>query len=149
MRAATSPGIVIGNLSVAIYCLVGLGFMFQGIRYLVAAELMPYHLEVLALPWAEVDASFRQLFLGLLKGFGAGSLTVGLAVVLLALSALRSRTRWALWLTPAISGTYAGALVYVTNYALLPGAIPITVSVTLLVLVALAAFGSLWIPGPE
>jgi hypothetical protein len=149
MRAAISPGTLIGNLSVAIYCVVGLGFMFQGIRYLVAGELMPYHLEVLALPWAELDVSFQLLFLGLLKGFGAGSLSVGLAVVLLALLVLRPRARWALWLAPAISGIYAGALVYVTNYALLPGAIPITVSVTVLVLVALAAFGSLWIPRPE
>ena len=134
--------IVTKRLAVALYCLVGLGLLIQGVRYLVAAELMPYHLAVLELPWGGLDPTHQTLFLGLLKGFGAGSFGVGLAILLLALVPLRAGSRWARWATPAVAGSYTGLLVYVTQFALLPGAAPIVVTTTLSAMVIVAAVSS-------
>lgn len=134
---------VTGRLPVALYCLVGLGLLIQGVRYLSASELMPYHLAVLEMPWGGLESTYQTLFLGLLKGFGAGSFGVGLAILLLALVPLRAGTRWARWATPAVAGSYTALLVYVTQFALLPGAAPIAVTTTLLAMVIVAALSSI------
>ena len=127
------------QLPVVLYNVVGLGYLFQGIRYLARQELMPYHLAVLEENWENLDSAQQTLFLGLLKGFGAGSLCVGLTMILLAFLLLKSRTRWSLWVTPVIGVVYSGLMVYVTNFALLPRAIPIAVTLSLLGLTLLAA----------
>ena len=134
--------IVTVRLPVAIYTLVGLGLLVQGVRYLGSAELMAYHSAVIQTPWENLGADYQQLFLGLLKGFGAGSFGVGLAVILMALIPLRGGSRWAGWATPAVAATYTAGLVYVTNFALLPGATPIAVSFALFGLVTVAAVSS-------
>ena len=132
------------RLPVALYCLVGLGLLIQGVRYLLAAELMPYHLAVLEIPWKSLDPAHQTLFLGLLKGFGAGSFGVGLTILLLGLVPLRTGSRWARWATPAVAGSYTAALVYVTQFALLPGAAPIAVTTALLAMVIVAAVSSIF-----
>ena len=134
--------IVTVRLPVVIYVLVGLGLLVQGVRYLGAAELMPYHLAVIQTSWENLSADYQQLFLGLLKGFGAGSFGVGLAIILMAVIPLRGGKSWAVWATPTVAATYTAGLVYVTNFALLPGATPIAVSYVLLALVAGAAASS-------
>ena len=127
-----------------IYCLLGLGFVAQGIRYLWATELMPYHMAVIQVSWGELAANHQRLFLGLLKGFGAGALSTGVAVILLALFPLRLRQPWAYLVTPLVSVTYIGALTYVTTFALLPGAVPIAVSKLFLALVLFASVASVF-----
>ena len=42
---------------VVIYCFLGLGFLAQGVRYLGATELMPYHMEVIQVTWEELAAA--------------------------------------------------------------------------------------------
>jgi hypothetical protein len=103
---------------------------------------MPYHSAVIETPWEGLSTSYQKLFLGLLKGFGAGSLCVGLAILLLALVPFRAGSNWARWATPAVAATYTAALVYVTHLALLPGATPIAVTAALLGLVIAAAVSS-------
>ena len=136
--------IVTVRLPVVIYVLVGLGLLVQGVRYLGAAELMPYHLAVIQTSWENLSADYQRLSLGLLKGFGAGSFGVGLAIILMAAIPLRGGKGWAVWATPAVAATYTAGLVYVTNFALLPSATPIAVSYLLLGLVAGAAVSSLF-----
>ena len=135
---------VTNRLPVILYCIVGLGFMVQGVRYIGAAELMPYHLAVIETPWESLGASYQTLFLGLLKGFGAGSFGTGLAIVLMALFPFRTGSSWARWATPVVAALYTGALVYVTSFALLPGATPITVTATLHGFVIVAAICSMF-----
>jgi len=130
------------HLPILLYCIVGLGFLFQGVRYISATELMPYHLAVIETPWEGLDSSYQTLFLGLLKGFGTGSFCVGLAIILLALIPLRRGSRWARWVIPVIALTYTSALIYVTSFALLPGATPILVTTTLLGFVIAAVISS-------
>ena len=135
---------VTNRLPVALYCLVGLGYLVQGIRYIVAAQLMPYHMAVLDAPWSSLGGGYQTLFLGLLKGFGAGAFGVGLAIILMALFPLRTGNGWARWATPVVAVLYTGALVYVTSFALLPGATPIAVASTLHGIVIVAAVCSLF-----
>lgn len=132
------------RLPIVLYCLVGVGLLFQGVRYLSATEIMPYHLAVVAADWQNLGQEYQTLLLGLLKGFGAGSLGVGLAIILLALVPLRRGESWARWAIPLVAATYTAALVYVTRFALLPGAVPITVTATLLGLVILAGVCALF-----
>ncbi len=134
---------VTNRLPVILYSVVGLGYLMQGIRYFSAAELMPYHMAVLEGPWESLGAAQQTLFLGLLKGFGVGAFGVGLAIMLMALFPLRMGDSWAKWATPVVALLYTGALVYVTSFALLPGAAPIGVSATLHGLVIVAAITSM------
>ena len=98
--------------------------MVQGVRYISASQLMPYHTAVIDVPWDSLGTDYQILFLGLLKGFGAGSFCVGLAITILALIGFRTGSAWTHWVTPVIAATYTAALVYVTSFALLPGAAP-------------------------
>ncbi len=132
------------HLPLGLYSVVGLGLLLQGVRYLSSGELMPYHMAVIEIPWDSLERSQQTLFLGLLKGFGAGAFCVGFATLLLAFIPLRAGQRWARWVTPAVAGSYSAALVYVTQGALLPGATPIAVSVALCAMVVIAAVGSLF-----
>jgi len=130
------------HLPIIIYCIVGLGWLIQGVRYIGAETLMPYHMAVIEIPWQHLDPGYQKLFLGLLKGFGVGSFCVGATILLVTLIPFRKGSKWARWALPAIAATYSGALIYVTRFALLPGAIPILVTATLLGLVLIAAAGS-------
>lgn len=135
---------VTNRLPVILYSFVGLGYLVQGVKYFSAAELMPYHMAVLETPWESLGAEYQTLLLGLLKGFGAGAFGVGLAIILMALFPLRTGSSWARWATPVVAVLYTGALVYVTSFALLPGASPIAVSATLHGIIIVAAVSSMF-----
>ena len=135
---------VTNRLPVILYSFVGLGYLVQGVKYFSAAELMPYHMAVLETPWESLGVEYQTLLLGLLKGFGAGAIGVGLAIILMALFPLRAGSSWARWATPVVAALYTGALVYVTSFALLPGATPIAVSTTLHGIVMVAAVSSMF-----
>jgi len=130
------------RLPVFLYSLVGAALMAQGVRYIVATAFMPYHSAVIAAPWDSLGPGHQTLILGLLKGFGAGSFCVGLAIILMTLIPFRSGRSWARWAIPAVAATYTAALVYVTTFALLPGAAPISVSLALLGCVVVASASS-------
>ena len=128
-----------GQLPLYLYCIVGLGLIVQGIRYLGGNEIASYHIEVIETSWGSIEQNYQHLLVGLYRGFGAGFLCVGLAVIVLAVIPFRNGDRWAIWATPTIAGVYTSALIYVTSTALLPGATPILVSKTLFALVVVAA----------
>ena len=130
------------RLPVLLYCLVGAALLAQGVRYIGATAFMPYHSAVIATPWDGLSQSHQTLTLGLLKGFGAGSFCVGLAIILMTLIPFRAGCSWSRWAIPAVAATYTGGLVYVTKFALLPGATPIAVSLTLLGCVVVASVSS-------
>lgn len=135
---------VTNRLPVILYSVVGLGYLVQGVRYISAAELMPYHMAVLEAPWESLGAVYQTLFLGLLKGFGAGAFGAGLAITLMALFPLRTGSSWARWATPVVAAPFTGAMVYVTSFGLLPGATPIAVTATLHGFVIVAAVCSMY-----
>lgn len=126
------------KIPIALYCVVGIGLIIQGVRYLGGSEIAPYHLAVIDTSWTNIDGRYQQLLLGLYRGFGAGFLCVGLSTIILALIFARTKDRWAQIAAPGIAGSYTAALVFVTSSALLPGANPVTVSAVLFSAIALA-----------
>jgi hypothetical protein len=116
--------------------------MVQGVRYISATAFMPYHSAVIGAPWDGLSQSHQTLILGLLKGFGAGSFCVGLTIILMTLIPFRAGSEWSRWAIPTVAATYTGALVYVTKFALLPGANPIAISFALLGCVVVASASS-------
>jgi len=127
------------QLPLYLYCIVGLGLIGQGIRYLAGTEIAPYHIEVIETSWEHIEQSYQHLLVGLYRGFGAGFLCVGLSTIVLALIPFRDGNRWAIWATPTIAGIYTLALNYVTFTTLLHGAAPILVSKILFAMVMVAA----------
>ena len=127
------------QLPMILYCLVALGSIAQGVRYLGGDEIADYHESVIATPWENIAPNYQRLLLGLYKGFGAGFLCVGLTIIVLVFIPFRAGDRWAVWATPGIAGVYWATLAYVTSSALLPGANPIALSRVALGIVVLAA----------
>ena len=56
------------RIAIGLYCLVGAGFLGQGLRYLVSDALMDYHMAVIGIPWDAIGHSYQALLLGLLRG---------------------------------------------------------------------------------
>ena len=137
------------RLPVILYSLMAIGCLAQGIRYFFAEQIMPYHMAVLSTSWEQLSVEHQTLMLGLLKGFGAGSFAVGLGILLLTLVPLRAGRVWARWATPVVALSYAGSLIHVTRFALLPDAAPITVSTVVLGLVLAALLCSITRKAPE
>ena len=129
-------------VAVVLYCLIGLGLMVQGVRYLVVTEFRPYHEAVVGTPWPQVTAAYQRLILGLLKGFGAGALCAGLTLFLVAIVPLRLDHEWARSVAAVLTLTYTAGLIYATRFALVPGSRPIAISITLFVLGLVAAIAS-------
>lgn len=126
------------RIAIVVYAIVGVALMFKGVEYLIASEVASYHQEVIRIPWDSLDEAEQTLLLGLLKGFGAGSFCVGLGV-LVALVPLRRGVASARWGLAVMALAYTGVLMYVTRFALNPGAAPITVTEVLFALSVVAA----------
>ncbi len=132
------------DFAVVAYCVVGVGLMAQGIRYLVASQFMDYHAEVVNERWNQLSAAEQRLLLGLLRGFGAGMFCLGLAMVFIAIEPLRRGAMLVHWFMAFISITYTGMLVRVTSRALLPGAAPILVTIVMCALCVFASAASIY-----
>ena len=130
------------NFAVAAYCLVGIGLAAQGLRYLVASQYMHYHADVIQERWSQLKPTEQRLMLGLLKGFGAGMLCLGLTVVFVALGPLRDGAYVAHWFLAFLAITYTALLVHIKRVSLLTHAVPIAVTTTMCALSIAAAIAS-------
>ena len=139
--------ITLRDFAVGAYSVVGVGLMAQGLRHLIAGQFMHYHADVIKERWSQLQPAEQRLMLGLLKGFGAGMFCLGVAVVFIALVPLRSDLAHG-GLSPApfflafVSIMYTAMLAHVTRFALLPGAAPIVVTITMCALCVAAAAAS-------
>ena len=134
--------LTLNDCAVTAYCVVGLGLAAQGLRYLVASEYMHYHADVVQENWSQLKPTEQRLMLGLLKGFGAGMLCLGLSTVFVALGPLRDGAYLAHWFLAFLAITYTALLVHITRFALLPRAEPIAVTSTMCALSIAAAIAS-------
>lgn len=130
------------DLAVIAYSLVGLGLAAQGLRYLVASQYMHYHADVIQERWSQLKPTEQRLMLGLLKGFGAGMLCLGLTMAFVAVGPLRDGAYVAHWFLAVLAIGYTALLVHITRVALLPNAAPIAVTTTMCALSIAAAIAS-------
>ncbi len=131
------------DFAVAAYAIVGVGLAAQGLRYLVASQYMHYHADVVQEHWSEFKPSEQRLMLGLLKGFGAGMLGLGLTLAFVALGPLRDGAYMAHWFLAVSAIGYTALLVHITRFALLPHAAPIVVTTIMCCLSIAAAIAGL------
>lgn len=115
------------KVSIGIYVLVGVFFALSGLSYIITPEYMPYHAAATQTPWDQLDAGFKGLFLGLLKATGAGVLSMGITIILLALIPLRQKLSWAFWLVPLLAIGFWVLVIYATYtvYTMTPASPPI------------------------
>lgn len=74
-----------------IYTLVaGLLFTFSG-------EFFPFHSDVIGVPWAELEAPQRMLYLGMMRTEGAGFLASATAIGILLMIPFRQGLPWTAW----------------------------------------------------
>lgn len=73
------------TLSVALFCLVGLGAFAMGLRYSTSAVPASYHAEILAANGAELDGNLTLVLTALYRGFGGALVALAVAMVCLAL----------------------------------------------------------------
>ena len=97
--------------------LFGFGFIgiflgLLGVVYLTTSEFMPYHSEAVQAEWSNLDPNFQGLFLGFLKGLGAGALIAGSSVVVMVVSSFRKSAAPYRFLLPFVSIGYTGLLLY-------------------------------------
>lgn len=130
--------------AVAAYCIVGAGLAAQGLRYLVASQFMHYHADVIQERWSQLKPTEQRLMLGLLKGFGAGMLCLGLTIIFVALGPLRDGVYMAHWFVAFLAIGYTALLVHITRFALLPHAAPIAVT-TIMSALSIAGAVASWV----
>jgi hypothetical protein len=66
-----------------------------GVHYLASDTLMPYHLQVLDVPWNTLTPHTQMLFLTLMKGTGLVGLLAGVSLAVLLAVPFRRREPWA------------------------------------------------------
>ena len=103
------------RLSLILFLLVGLSLFALGLIYLTADHFMPYHEQAVQSRWSDLEPNTRWLLLGLLKGFGAGSLTAGLAVSGMAIASFRHSPARYRVLLPAVAIIYLALITYATH----------------------------------
>ena len=83
-----------------LYLLPTLGLLGQGILYLTTQRFMPYHRDALGVEWNELSNSHQGFIIGVIRGMGAGSTSISIAMILLLLIPFRRGERWSYWAIP-------------------------------------------------
>ncbi len=88
------------------------GLMAQGLLYLTTPTFMSYHADALATTWDDLPPHHQGFVLGVVKGMGAGSVGVTLALAVLLIVPFRRGDRWARWAVPLVGGVFTALTAY-------------------------------------
>lgn len=129
------------RLAIALFAFVGLSLFLTGCLYLSLNEFMPYHAEAIQLEWDRLDANFKGLILGLLKGLGSGAFVAGAAILWMAGKSLRESPRPFVVLMPFVAISYSALLCLATYtvYTNTPGDPPLLLNLLLVIASVLAS----------
>lgn len=75
----------------------------NGIAYLMANKVMPYHLIAMGSTWEQLDRGVQVMSLNFMKAAGAGMLTTSIAMIFLLLKPFKAGETWARWALLVIS----------------------------------------------
>jgi len=122
------------------------GLLLQGLLYLTTPVFMPYHGVALGVTWTELSAQQQGFILGVIRGMGAGSFSVSLAILLLLAIPFRRGEKWAFWCTPLIGIVFTSLTAYAayTIDVRTPASPPWRATCGLTALYAAGAVFSLW-----
>ena len=94
------------------YAVPTVGLMLQGLLYVTTPTFMPYHAAALGATWNDLPSHYQGFLLGVLKGMGAGSIAVTLALGIMILIPLRHGAPWARWAVPIVGVTFTVLTAY-------------------------------------
>lgn len=63
---------------------------------------MPYHEEVLGVPWSDLQPGVQRMLVAFVNAYGSGHFAVGVALALLVVIPLRRGDSWARWVILAV-----------------------------------------------
>jgi len=114
------------RIAMGILLVPTIGLLGQGIVYLTTSEFMPYHSAALGVPWVELPANYQGFVIGVIKGMGAGSIAVSIALLILLWVPVRRGDVWARWAAPVIGMVFTALTAYAafTIDRLTPAATP-------------------------
>jgi len=98
-----------------IHTLPTVGLLLQGLLYLTTPTFMPYHAEALGVEWHELSPSHQGFVLGVIRGMGAGSFSVSLALLLILVGPFRRGERWAFRAVPSIGIAFTTLTAYAAH----------------------------------
>jgi Na+/glutamate symporter len=96
----------------AIHGIPTLGLLLQGLLYLTTSRYMPYHGDAIGVAWEALSAQHRAFLLGVIKGMGAGSTAVSLALLVIIAIPLRRGEAWARWAVPLVGAAFTALIAY-------------------------------------
>ncbi len=79
------------------FILVALGLATNGIIYLLADKIMPYHLVAMGSSWENLPRGIQIMSLNFMQSAGAGFLTTSIALLFLLWFPFRQGELWARW----------------------------------------------------
>ncbi|MCC6797842.1 MAG: hypothetical protein IT366_22195 [Candidatus Hydrogenedentes bacterium] len=88
--------------SLSMHALPSFGLLLQGSLYLTTQKFMPYHADALSVTWEELPPHYQGFVLGVIRGMGAGSVAVSLALLIMLFIPFRRDDRWSIWAVPLI-----------------------------------------------
>jgi hypothetical protein len=68
-----------------------------GVRYLAATQIMPHHLRILGVAWADLTPPMRTLMLTLMKGTGLVGVCTAVALGVLLAIPFQRQEAWSYW----------------------------------------------------
>ncbi|NEK24843.1 hypothetical protein GV827_20950 [Sulfitobacter sp. JBTF-M27] len=87
---------------ISLYIITGIVSVTMGAIYLFTPEFMPYHSDAVGRAWQDLQDSEQVLFGALLDVAGAGWISLGVAVIVLAIVPVRRGELWARFLVPVL-----------------------------------------------
>jgi hypothetical protein len=94
------------------YSIPTIGLFLQGLLYLTTPQFMPYHSDALGVSWEMLPPNYQGFVIGVIKGMGAGSVGVTVAIALILLIPFRRGERWARWAAPLIGAVFTALTAY-------------------------------------
>lgn len=76
-----------------------------GVRYLIAASPMPYHVQILDVAWTELTPRTRILMLTLMKGTGMVGICTAVSLAALLAVPFRAGEAWSRWAILVVGAT--------------------------------------------
>jgi hypothetical protein len=114
--------------------------------YVTTSRFMPYHAEALGSTWEDLAVNYQGFALGVIRGMGAGSVAVTVALAIMLLIPFRRGEPWSRWAIPVVGCIFAGLTAYAafTIDRLTPAATPWRETCGLVALFLLGALVSNW-----
>lgn len=99
-------------LCLLVHAIPTVGLLLQGLLYLTTSTFMPYHADALAVTWDQLPPHHRGFVLGVIRGMGAGSVAVAVALIIFLSIPLRRGDRWAYWAVPLVGVVFTSLTAY-------------------------------------